>query len=170
MCRRSASFHQQHAHIVSNGEKELAKVFSLLGALGDKIKPLDLGEAFDQAANLGAKQLVDFLPRRRRVLNRVMQHGSHDGGVVELHVGQNGGNFERMREIRIAGGALLHAMGAHRVNIGTIEKVFIRLRIVPPHAVNEFILPHHGLEKSRFGASNETPEPNIGPEPGRHNP
>jgi hypothetical protein len=64
----------------------------------------------DQRADFGAEQLVDLSERRLGVLDRVVQHGCDDGGVVELQVGEDRRDFERMGEERIAGGALLRAM------------------------------------------------------------
>ena len=72
-----------------------------------------------------------------------MQHGGDDGRVVELHLGEDGGDFERMGEIGIARGALLLAMRAHGVDIGAIEQIFVGLRIVFANAIDEFVLPHH---------------------------
>ncbi len=91
---------QQHAHVVGDGEQELAQVLGLLGLLGDEVELLELGQAFDQPADLGAEQLVDLGARRRGVLDRVVQQRRGDGRVVELEVGQDRRDLERMREIR----------------------------------------------------------------------
>ena len=94
-------------------------------------------------ADLRAEDLVDLLARRGRVLDRVVQHRRDDGRVVEPHFRQDGGDFERMAEIGVAGGALLHAVGVHRVDVGLVEQFLVRVRIVPAHAFDEFVLPHH---------------------------
>ncbi len=44
--------HQQHAHIVGNGEQQLAEVLGLLRFLGDEVQLLQLGQTFDQRADL----------------------------------------------------------------------------------------------------------------------
>ena len=51
-----------------------------------------------------------------------------------------------MREIGIAGGARLRAMRLHRIHIGAIQQVLVRIRVVSPNALDEFILPHHTKE------------------------
>ncbi len=52
---------QQHANILGHGEKELAQVFRLGGFLGDEVEPADLGQPFDQRADLLAEQVLDLL-------------------------------------------------------------------------------------------------------------
>jgi hypothetical protein len=51
--------------------------------------------------------LLDFLDRRQRVLDRVVEDRGDDRLVVELEVGEDPGDLDRMAEIRIARGALL---------------------------------------------------------------
>ena len=70
---------QQHAHVVGDGEQELAEVLGLLGLLRDEVELLDLGQAVDERADLVAEQLVDLLARRLGVLDRVVQHRGGDG-------------------------------------------------------------------------------------------
>ena len=135
--------HEQHAHVVGDRKQELAQIFRLLGFLGDEIELLQLGQALDQRTDLLAEQLVDFRARRRRILDGVVQECSRDRRVVELEVGQDRRDFERMREIGIAGGALLLAMLLHRVDVGAVEQRFVRIRVVAADAVDQFVLPHH---------------------------
>jgi hypothetical protein len=62
-----------------------------------------------------------------------------------LHVGQDGGDFERVREIRVARGALLVAMLLHGIDIGLVEQRLVDVRLVALHALDKLVLPHHGL-------------------------
>ncbi len=48
-------------------------------------------------------------------------HG--DGRVIDLEVGEDRGDFERMVEIGVAGGALLLAMLLHGIDIGLVEQI-----------------------------------------------
>ena len=68
--------------------------------------------------------------RDERVLDRVVQQRGDDGRGVELQLGQDAGDFERMGEIGIARGALLLAMRLHGVDIGAVEQRLVRLGIV----------------------------------------
>ena len=43
---------QQHAHVVGDGEQELAEVLALRRALRDEVEALDLGQAVDEGADL----------------------------------------------------------------------------------------------------------------------
>ena len=96
-----------------------------------------------QRADLATERLVDFRARRFGVFNRVVQKGRNNRGVVELQIGENRGDFERMRKIRIARRALLLAMRHHRVNIGAVEQIFVGVRIVGADAIDQIVLPHH---------------------------
>ena len=134
---------QQHAHVVGDREQQFAEILGLLRVPGGEIELVELGQSVDEAADLRAEQLVDLVARDRRVLDRVVQHRRDDRGVVELELGEDRGDFERMREIGIAGGALLLAVRLHREDVGAIEQVLVRLGIVAADALDQFVLPHH---------------------------
>ena len=74
-----------------------------------------------------AEELVDLLAGRLGVLDRVVQHGRHDGGVVEPELGQHRRHLERMRHIGIAGSALLRPMRLHGVHIGAVQQRLVRI-------------------------------------------
>ncbi len=135
---------QQHAHVVGDGEQKLAQVLGLLGLARDEVEALQLGEALDQMADVGAENLVDLRPRRRRVLDRVVQQRRRDGGVVELEVGQDRRDLERMGKVRIARGALLLAVRLHGVDVGAVEQRLVGVGIVAADPLDQVVLPHHG--------------------------
>ena len=118
---------QQHAHVVGDRQQQLAQVLGLLGLLGDEIEPLELGQPLDQRADVWPEHLVDLGAGGGGVLDGVVQQRGRDGGIVELEVGQDRGDFERMGEIGIAGGALLLAMRLHGVDIGAVEQRLVAL-------------------------------------------
>ena len=134
---------QQHAHVLGDREQELAQVLGLLGLARDEVEPLELGEALDQAADVLAEQLVDLGAGRLGVLDRVVQQRRHDGGVVELEVGEDRRDLERMGEIGIARGAQLLAMRLHGVDIGAVEQLLVGVRIVFADPLDQLVLPHH---------------------------
>ena len=47
---------QQHAHVVGDGEQELAQILGLLRLLGDEVEFFELGQALDQDADVVAEQ------------------------------------------------------------------------------------------------------------------
>ena len=59
------------------------------------------------------------------------------------------GDFERMREIRIARGALLRAVRLHRIDIGAVEQRLVGVRIVAPHPLHKLVLSHQSGPKFR---------------------
>ena len=134
---------QQDAHVVGDRQQQLAQVLRLLGFLGDEVELLELGQSLDERADIGAEHLIDLGARRGRVLDGVVQKRSGDGGIVELEVGEDRRNFQRVREIGVAGGARLLAMRFHGVDVGSVEQTFVGLRIVAADAVDQVVLPHH---------------------------
>ena len=134
---------QQHAHVGRDREQQLAQVFRLLRLARDEVELLQLGEAVDQRADCRPELLVDLGAGRCRVLDRVVQQRRHDRRVIELEVGQDRGDFERMGEIRIARGARLRPVRHHGVHIGAVEQVLVGVRIVGLDPVDQVVLPHH---------------------------
>ena len=134
---------QQHPHVVGDGEQQLAEILALRRPLGNQVEPLDLGEAVDEGADLGPEGLVDLLKRRLGILHRIVEDSCRDGGVVELQVGQDGRDFERMAEEQVAGGALLVAMSHHGIHISAVQKRLVGRRVVALDPLDKFVLAHH---------------------------
>src|SRR5262249_22326424 len=110
---------------------------------GDEVELLQLGQALDQLAHLRAEQLVDLLARGGGVLDRVVQQRHRYRGLVEVHVSEDRGDLQRMREVRIAGGAALMAMLLHGVDIGLVEQRLVDVRLVALTALDKLVLTHH---------------------------
>ena len=74
----------------------------------------------------GPKELIDLRPGEGLVLDDVVQQRRDDGCVVELQIGEDGGNFERVGEIGFARGALLVPWPSwHR--LGAVEQRLVSL-------------------------------------------
>ncbi len=134
---------QQHADVVRHREHQLAQV---LGRCSVSVWDLDLrqlGDAVDQPGDLRAEQPLDLVERGDRVLDRVVQDAGDDRLVVELQLGQDAGDLDGMAEIRVARGAQLAAVRLHRKDIGAVQHVLVRIRIVGVNALDEFILTEH---------------------------
>ena len=66
-------------------------------------------------------------------------------------LGQDRGDFKRMGEIGIAGGAFLVPVRPHRIDIGPVEQRLVRIRIVAENLLDKLILPHHdGMPSTRL--------------------
>ena len=135
---------QKHPDVLGDRQKQLAQVLRLFGLLRDEVQPLELGQPLDQLAEVGTEQFVDLLPRRAGVLDRVVQERDGDRGLVHVHVGQDRRHFERVREIRIAGCALLVAVLLHGVDIGLVEQGLVDFGLVALDALDKLVLAHHG--------------------------
>jgi len=96
-------------------------------------------------ADILAEKLVDFCAGGGGVLDRIVQQRHRDGRFVEMHFGEDCGNFQRMRDVGVAIGPLLLAVFLHRVNIGLVQQGLIRIRFIFLNPLNEFVLPHHAI-------------------------
>ena len=134
---------QKHAHVIGDRQQQFAEIFRLLGLFGDEVEFFELGQPLDQPADVVTEQAVDFGTRGLGILNGVVQEGRRDGRVVELEVGENGRDLDRMGEIRIAGCAPLLTVRLHGVDVGAIEQRLVRVRVVPAHPFDQVVLPHH---------------------------
>ena len=160
---------QQHAHVGRNGDQQFAEVFCLLGLLGHQIQAPDLGQAINERADFGAKQLINFTACGVGVLDHIVQQRRRNGGVVEFKVGEDSRHFERVRKIGITRFAHLTAMRLHGVNVGAVEQCLIGTRVIFLNPLNEFVLTHHGPPYS-FGGHCLVPaspsKTNVGPASG----
>ena len=96
-----------------------------------------------------AERLVGLFAGDRRVFDRVVQHRRRDGRVIDLELGQNGRDLERMGEIGIARSALLATMRLHREHIGAVQQILVGMRIVAANPLHQFVLPHHRRKPTR---------------------
>ncbi len=133
---------QQDPYVVGDGEQELAQILGLLRLLGDQVELLQLGQPFDQNADVAAEEAVDLGAGRVGVLDRVVQQRRGDGRVVELELGENRGDLQRVGEVRVAGGPHLLTMRPHGIDIGAVEQVFVGGGIVLLDLVDQVVLPH----------------------------
>ena len=148
---------QQHSDVVGNGQEQFTEVLGLLCFLCDEIELFELCEPLDQCADVSTEHLVDFDPGGCGILDGVMQEGGRYGCIIELEVGEDRGHLERMGEIGVARRPLLLPMRPHRVDIRPIEKRLARVGIVPLHALDQIVLPHHGgLAGCRFNFTGES--------------
>src|SRR5713226_8584810 len=101
---------EYHANVVHHGQQHFADAFGLTGFRGHDIEASNLGDARDEASDLGAKALLNAGDGELGVFDDVVKQGGGEGGGVESHVGKDVGHFEQMREVGIAGTAELIAM------------------------------------------------------------
>ena len=90
----------------------LRKVLGLLDALAGEVELAHFRQTVDEVGDFLAEQILDLVLGGLRVLDRVVQQGRGDGGVVELEIREYGGDFKRDARSRVARGAALVAMRA----------------------------------------------------------
>lgn len=84
-----------------------------------------LGDAFDQFRNLRAEEFGDLFRRRVGVFDGVVQQAGDDCRGIEFVLSQNARDLNRVREIRVAGVALLRAVLRRRVDVRAVDQVLI---------------------------------------------
>ena len=124
----------------------VAGVYHMWGYMeADEVEPLDLGQPIHDLADLGAEHLVDFGASGVGILDGVMQKRDGDARVIKLELGQDGGDFERMGEIGVAGGALLGAVLLHGIDVSPVEQRLVGVRVIGLDPLDELVLTHHLL-------------------------
>ena len=98
---------EDDAHVADHGEEHLADVLSLAVFAIGKLDFVDLGDAFDDMGNLLAEFLNDVFGGDGRVFDRIVEEAGGDGGRVELHLGEDEGDLQRVEDVGFAGGAEL---------------------------------------------------------------
>ena len=134
-------------------EQHLADVLGLLHLLGLVADLRDLGQPLDEVRDLLAEQLAYLLGRGQRVLDHVVQQARRHGDFVEPHVGEDVGDFERVDEVRLSGGARLTLVRAGREEVRAPQHVKVGLRVVAGHFFdNLFDANHKGAVSSQRSA------------------
>ena len=73
---------QDNPQVLGHRHEKLAKILGLFGLRAAQLKIGQLGNTIDQHRNFRRKHLSDFGERGARVLDRIMQQGCDDRGVV----------------------------------------------------------------------------------------
>ena len=88
---------QQDADVVGQREQELAEVLGGALVLRLGLDLAQLGDAVDQPGDVLAEQFLDLLRGSERVLDGVVEDRGGDGQVVELQVGEDARDLDRVR-------------------------------------------------------------------------
>src|SRR3546814_16927059 len=85
-----------------------------------------------------------------------MKKTGDDRSRIELFLGKNSSDFDRMREVRIPRLPPFAAVGLHGKYVGAIQACFVGPLIVASHTPDDFVLSHHAVLSSRHGAGRST--------------
>ena len=134
---------QNHADIVDHREQHLAEVLRLPLFARRERDGADFRHPFDDVGDLGAEQLSDSLDRGQRVLDDVVQQAGGDRDGVELHVGQEVGDGERMDEVRLAGVADLSPVLEGGEDVRPPQQLDVGIRAVSADLFEEVLEANH---------------------------
>ena len=143
LCRRSASFTRMTRMSSTIASSILRKFSACRSSLDEKRDGADLGDALDDVGDVGAEELLDALDRRQRVFDDVVEEAGRDGHGVELHVGQEVGDGERVDEVWFAGVADLSPVLEGREDVGLPQQLDVGVRAVGPDLFEQILEANH---------------------------
>ena len=117
----------QDTQVVGHGHDHLPEILRLPLLARGEGKLADLGHAVHELGDLRPEFPRQVVLGGLGILEDVMEEAGSDGGNVHLEVHEEAGDFERVGQVGLAGGALLalvthlgEAVGAaHQIQIGT---------------------------------------------------
>ena len=138
-----AQFDEQHADVLAHREQEFPEVFRRPLVFGHLFDLRQLGDAIDQPRHLGAEVQLDIGDSGERIFHRIVQKRGSDRFLVELEIGHQSGDFDRMAEIRIAARPRLGTVLLHGIDISAIEHRLIGVGVVFLDPFHKFVLAQH---------------------------
>ncbi len=112
---------QDDPDILGHGHHHLAEVLGLGLLAIAKLQLVELGDARYQLGDGIAKQLGQIGLGDRGIFDDVVQHGCHQGFMIEAHVAKNAGNGNRVGDIGLAAGTHLSLVSITGHHIGLPE-------------------------------------------------
>ena len=116
----------QHASIARHRDDHLADRLALGGVA--QLDLVELGHAVDEVAHLRAELGGQCLERVAGVLDGVVQQRRDQGGGVHAKLGEDVGDGERMRDVRIAGAPQLIGVPLLGHLVGALQNRKVGLR------------------------------------------
>ena len=136
--------HQDHPDVVHHRQQHLAEVLRLPLFARRELNRSELGHPLDHVRDVGAEQLADPLDRGLGVLDDVVQQARGDRHHVELHVGQQVGDLERMHQVRLSRMAHLALVLEGGKDVRPPQQFGVGVRIAGPDFFDEVLEPDHG--------------------------
>ena len=136
---------QQDPDVARHGHDHLADVLGLLLLASLELDPLQLGQPVDDARDLLAELLLDLGHRDVGVLHRVVQQRGGDRRRVQVQVGQDRGDGDRMHDEVLAGEPLLALVRRLRDRVRSLDLLEVGLRVVTADVLQQ------RLDRARAG-------------------
>ena len=126
---------------------------------------VQLGDPVDQGGDLVPEVGAQFIQGVGGVLDRVVQQGTADGLVRHAQLGQDGGDGERVGDVRVAALALLPGVPACRDVISVLDEPDVGLGMGGPDGLDHR-LEHRVHAAAAGGAKPSQPPPDRRPATG----
>lgn len=124
----------QDAGVLGHGDDHLAHGLGLRGLA--ELDLVQLGDAVDEQGDHVAEVTAQVLQAVLGVLDGVVQQARHQRGRVHAQLGEDGGDRERVRDVRVAALALLAAVPAFGNLVGALDLAeggVLDLRVIAAH-------------------------------------
>jgi hypothetical protein len=134
---------EHDAHVVHHRQQHLADVLGLLLLARLIADVRQLGEPVHQVRDLLAEGGADDFELDERVLDHVVEEPRGDRDLVQAHVGEDVGDFERVYEVGLARGARLPLVVQRGEKVGPPQHVQVGLRVVLPDFFDDLLDANH---------------------------
>ncbi len=101
----------------------------------------DLRQAVDQLAHFRPEVVLNIFQGGEGILHRVVEEPGGHACRVQLHLGENAGNLQGMDKIGFSGKTDLTRMDLCGKDIGLLDEVHIRIRIIGQNVVYDIVDP-----------------------------
>ena len=143
---------QDHAHVLRHRHDHLPVVLGLRLLAALEADPRQLGDALDELGDVGPERGPQLVEVGLGVLDHVVQQRRRDRLLVEVELGADQGDAERMVDERLAGAAHLAAVGALGLVEGAADQLLVDARVVGLDAcdqlADEVVLMTFGIDDS----------------------
>ena len=146
-------FHQDHADVPRHCQDHLAQILRLLFRFGLELDLGDFGDAVDQFRHLLAEFRRQLFLGDAGILDHIVQHGRHQRGVVHVHIGENVGHRQRMRDVWVPGPSILALVGGLGEIVGAHHRGDLLVRQVAAQTFFQVMDGGQGLSSRRQGES-----------------
>ena len=132
-----AQLDDDDAQVVGHREEHLPDVLGLMHVARLSLQPAELRHALHEAADLVTELLADVVVRLGRVLGDVVQQRRRDRRGVHPEFGDEHRDRSRMRDVGLAGDALLSLVRLGRIRICASHELPVAVGIVPKHLLHD---------------------------------
>ena len=130
---------QDHPHVLGHRHDQLPVVLGLGVLAALELDPRQLGDALDELGDLVAELVLDRLQVGVRVLDDVVEERGGDRLLVEVQLGEDLRDAERVVDELLAGAALLALVRHRRERERARDQIAVELGLVPLDRFDQLI-------------------------------